>query len=120
MATMANGRVSPCLNHVYFYFQLFHEDSWLNAFFASIMGGIVVVACMTPFDVVSTRMYNQPVNSVGKGVIYSNLFDCFVKIFKKEGLWGFYKGWGPQFMRLCPHTVLSLVFWDSLRKSFLT
>ena len=106
-------------NIISFIFQLFHRDSWLNALLASIMGGFVVVACMTPFDVVSTRMYNQPVDLAGRGKLYSNIFDCFVKIFKSEGLWGFYKGWGPSFIRLCPHTILSLVFWDSLRKRFL-
>ncbi|WAR14344.1 S2535-like protein [Mya arenaria] len=93
----------------------FQPNSFLNSLIGSICGGVVVVACMTPFDVVSTRMYNQPVNKNGKGIMYKNLLDCFVKIFTSEGLWGFYKGWGPSFFRLVPHTVLSLVFWDQLR-----
>ncbi|XP_045161278.1 solute carrier family 25 member 35-like [Mercenaria mercenaria] len=95
--------------------KLFEEHSVFNSLMASISGGIVVVACMTPFDVVSTRMYNQPVNVQGHGTMYRNVPDCFVKIFNKEGVWGFYKGWGPSFFRLVPHTVLSLVFWDQLR-----
>ena len=37
---------------------------------------------------------------------------------KKEGPWGFYKGWGPSFLRIAPHTVLSLVFWDQLRRGY--
>ena len=96
-------------------FQFFKPDSVLNSFGGSVCGGCVVVACMTPFDVVSTRLYNQPVDSSGRGTIYHNLGDCFVKIFRSEGLWGFYKGWGPSFFRLVPHTILSLVFWDQLR-----
>ncbi|XP_052820589.1 solute carrier family 25 member 35-like [Mya arenaria] len=95
--------------------KFFQPNSFLNSLIGSICGGVVVVACMTPFDVVSTRMYNQPVNKNGKGIMYKNLLDCFVKIFTSEGLWGFYKGWGPSFFRLVPHTVLSLVFWDQLR-----
>lgn len=96
-------------------FQFFHADSVINSLLASISGGLVVVACMTPFDVVSTRMYNQSVGPTGKGTMYHNVPDCFIKIFRKEGVWGFYKGWGPSFFRLVPHTILSLVFWDQLR-----
>ncbi|KAL5015199.1 hypothetical protein ScPMuIL_009469 [Solemya velum] len=95
--------------------QVFEEESWLNALLASVMSGCVVTLCMTPFDVVSTRLYNQGVDAKGKGFYYAGVFDCFCKIFRKEGFWGFYKGWGPSFLRLCPHTVLSLVLWDRLR-----
>lgn len=97
------------------FFQWFSPDSVVNSLLASITGGFVVVACMTPFDVVSTRMFNQPVCNQGRGTMYTSVPDCFVKIFKKEGVWGFYKGWGPSFFRLVPHTILSLVFWDQLR-----
>ncbi|KAH3858337.1 solute carrier family 25 member 35-like [Dreissena polymorpha] len=95
--------------------KVFPADSVLNSFLPSVCAGMVVVACMTPFDVVSTRLYNQPVDKNGVGLIYRNLGDCFVKIFSSEGLWGFYKGWGPSFFRLVPHSILSLVFWDQLR-----
>lgn len=80
------------------------------------VSGVMVVACMTPFDVVSTRLYNQATDAQGKGLYYRGVGDCFIKIFKKEGLWGFYKGWGASLFRLGPHTVLSLVFWQELRK----
>lgn len=80
--------------------------------------GVAVVACMTPFDVVSTRLYNQGLDANGKGLLYKNVFDCFLKVFQKEGLWGFYKGWGASLFRLGPHTVLSLVFWNETRKMY--
>lgn len=70
---------------------------------------------MTPFDVVSTRIYNQGVSGHGKGLYYSGVTDCFAKIFKAEGVWGFYKGFGASFFRIGPHTMLSLVFWDQLK-----
>ncbi|KAL4232143.1 hypothetical protein ACF0H5_009718 [Mactra antiquata] len=95
--------------------KLFPVNSVFNSLLASILGGFVVVACMTPFDVVSTRMYNQPVDLSGKGTMYRNVPNCFAQIFKKEGVWGFYKGVGASLFRLVPHTVLSLVFWDQLR-----
>ncbi len=99
-------------------FQIFSPDSIMNTFLASIFSGIAVVTFMTPFDVVSTRLYNQPTDASGVGIIYKNMSDCFNKIFKKEGLWGFYKGWAPSLFRLAPHTILSLMFWDYLRKMY--
>ena len=98
--------------------QVFHADSVLNALAASMVSGVMVVAFMTPFDVVSTRLYNQATDPQGKGLYYKNVGDCFLKIFRKEGLWGFYKGWGASLFRLGPHTVLSLVFWQETRKLY--
>ena len=98
--------------------QIFKEESILNPLAASMMSGVVVVLVMTPWDVVSTRLYNQGTNAQGKGLFYSGVADCFVKIFRKEGLWAFYKGWAASLFRLGPHTILSLVFWNRLRKLY--
>ncbi|CAG5116978.1 unnamed protein product [Candidula unifasciata] len=100
--------------------KIFKPNSVLTTFAASMVGGLVVTVFMTPFDVVSTRLYNQPVNSFGRGAVYSGVFNCFWKIFRSEGLWGFYKGWGASYLRLGPHTTLGLVFWDELRKLYNT
>ena len=94
---------------------IFAENSHLVPLTASMMSGMVMVVCMTPFDVVSTRLYNQPVDAKGKGIIYRNVFDCFIKVLGSEGVWGFYKGWGASLFRLGPHTVLSLSFWSVIR-----
>ncbi|XP_065934327.1 solute carrier family 25 member 35 [Magallana gigas] len=93
----------------------FDPDDGRNALLATLASAITNTLFMTPFDVVATRMYNQGVCSKGKGLTYTGVSNCFVQIFQTEGLWGFYKGWGPQFLRLGPQTVLSLFFWDRLR-----
>ena len=98
---------------------IFPENSILIPFSASMIGSVFVVVAMTPFDVVSTRLYNQDVAVDGKGTFYRGFTDCVCKIFKKEGLMGFYKGIGASYFRLGPHTVLSLVFWDKLRHWYL-
>lgn len=54
----------------------------------------------------------------GKGVLYENYMDCVIKIYKSEGVLAFYKGIGPMYLRLGPHTVLCLVFWDHLRSLY--
>lgn len=98
--------------------KVFAEGSALVSLSASTTSGVVVTLFMTPFDVVSTRIYNQGLDSQGNGLLYRGVMDCYLKIFREEGLWGFYKGWGPSFLRLVPHTMLSLLFWDQLREFY--
>ncbi|KAK8782293.1 hypothetical protein V5799_016364 [Amblyomma americanum] len=40
------------------------------------------------------------------------------QVAKTEGFMGFYKGVTASFLRLGPHTVLSLVFWSELRREY--
>ncbi|XP_044226230.1 solute carrier family 25 member 35 [Thunnus albacares] len=98
--------------------QVFPKDSWLVALSAGMISSVVVVLGMTPFDVVSTRLYNQPVDHLGKGQLYKGFTDCFSKTLRKEGVTGLYKGLGASYFRLGPHTILSLFFWDELRKLY--
>ncbi|MGH0132419.1 UNVERIFIED_CONTAM: hypothetical protein FKN15_049807 [Acipenser sinensis] len=95
--------------------QWYKQDSWLVALNAAMLSGVAVAIAMTPFDVVSTRLYNQPVDKLGRGQLYRGFLDCFVRVSRKEGLVGLYKGMGPSFMRLGPHTVISMLLWDLLR-----
>lgn len=98
---------------------VFPKDSILVPLTASMVGSVFVVFAMTPFDVISTRLYNQTVSADGRGILYSGFLDCSLKIFKKEGFIGFYKGIGASYFRLGPHTILSLVFWDKLRNLYM-
>jgi len=100
--------------------QWFDPASWYGTLASSVIGSVFVVVSMTPFDVVSTRLYNQPVDpGTGKGTLYKGIGDCMYKIMKTEGLWGFYKGFSASFLRLGPHTVLSIFFWQLLRKEYI-
>lgn len=51
----------------------------------------------------------------GRGLLYRGLVDCFIKMWRTEGIHGFFKGFMPNYTRLGPHTVLCFVFWDALR-----
>lgn len=42
--------------------QWFSPNSWLIALIAATISGVAVAISMTPFDVISTRLYNQPVD----------------------------------------------------------
>ncbi|CAG8433907.1 12135_t:CDS:2 [Ambispora gerdemannii] len=83
--------------------------------FSSMLTGVFVCIAMNPFDVISTRMYNQKANELGKGSLYKNTFDCFAKTIRTEGLMGLYKGFGAHYLRIGPHTVLMLVFLEQFR-----
>lgn len=42
--------------------QGFSSNRWLTALIAASISGVAVAITMTPFDVISTRLYNQPVD----------------------------------------------------------
>ncbi|KAL6062360.1 Solute carrier family 25 member 34 [Balamuthia mandrillaris] len=70
-------------------------------FAASFISGFAVCTFMNPFDVVSTRMYNQRGASKQhpQQQLYRNPFDCFVKTLRSEGIRGLYKGWTAHYLR---------------------
>ncbi|XP_031349945.1 solute carrier family 25 member 35-like isoform X2 [Photinus pyralis] len=96
----------------------FQNSPVLTAFVASMTSGVVIGLCMTPFDLIALRLYNQGVDANGKGLLYNGYLDCVGKIWSAEGFLGFYKGLSASYIRLGPHTVLSLVFWDKLKDLF--
>ncbi|XP_015509332.2 solute carrier family 25 member 35 [Neodiprion lecontei] len=97
---------------------LFPDHPVLLTFLASFVGGTCPALTMQPFDVVATRLYNQGVDAKGKGLLYNGVFDALIKIAKKEGIYGLYKGTFPTWLRIAPHTVLCLVFYDELDKFY--
>uniref|UniRef100_A0A667HMY5 Mitochondrial dicarboxylate carrier n=1 Tax=Lynx canadensis TaxID=61383 RepID=A0A667HMY5_LYNCA len=72
-------------------------------------GGCATVLCQ-PLDVLKTRLMNS------KGE-YKGVFHCAVET-AKLGPLAFYKGLVPAGIRLMPHTVLTFVFLEQLRKHF--
>jgi solute carrier family 25 protein 34/35 len=83
----------------------------------SAFGGSVMLTLVTcPTDVVRTRIYNQPRDVHGRGVLYSSVRHALAKIFETEGVRGLYKGLLPRFLRVGPYTVLSFVFIGGLQR----
>jgi len=89
------------------------NNNILTSFLASLVAGFIAAASTSPVDVIKTRIMNDK-----KRIIYKNSFDCFIKILKTEGLIGFYKGFIPNYIRLGPHTTITLVVLEELRKIF--
>lgn len=73
------------------------------------IAGFCSVVGNNPIDVVKTRM--QSLDS-GK---YKNMFDCFVKIWKNEGFFSFYRGVTPRLSRVCLEVALTFMIYDALQ-----
>lgn len=86
----------------------------VNSFAAGAIAGSFMSLAITPPDVVATRLYNQGVDEHGKGLYYRGMWDCCVKILKTEGLYGMYKGFWANYLRIAPHSTLVLLFFDEL------
>ncbi|KAJ3201427.1 Mitochondrial oxaloacetate carrier protein [Entophlyctis luteolus] len=69
-------------------------------FAASAFTSLFVCIAMNPFDVISTRMYNQHRDANGKGSLYTSLFDCMAKTLKTEGPSALYKGFLAHYLRI--------------------
>ncbi|KAH6917043.1 oxaloacetate carrier [Coprinopsis sp. MPI-PUGE-AT-0042] len=90
----------------------FDENSPLTFLASSSVSGACVLVVMQPADTALTRVYNQPtiVGPDGKvrGALYKNPIDCLWKTFKAEGVRGWYKGSTAHFLRIAPHTIITL------------
>lgn len=84
---------------------------------ASLITSFLVCLAMNPFDVASTRMYNQKTaENKNTGALYKNGFDCIRKIIQVEGFSALYKGFQAHYLRIGPHTILTFVFLEQLKK----
>jgi solute carrier family 25 aspartate/glutamate transporter 12/13 len=70
-----------------------------NFCLGGVAGGIGASA-VYPIDLVKTRMQNQRSAVVGE-LLYKNSIDCAKKVYKNEGLRGFYRGLPPQLVVSC-------------------
>jgi len=122
-AFVISGAMMPTYDHTKHYIiekGWVSEDSILSHVISGMTAGFVMATATSPIDVVKTRIMNQKLASqtgqtVG-GHIYTGSLDCFVRTMKAEGPLGFYKGFVPNFLRLGPHTLLSFVVYEQLRR----
>jgi len=92
------------------------QDGVITHFWSSVGAGFIAAVVTSPFDVAKTRIMNQPFGSDGKGLVYKGTIDCFVKTIEKEGFFGLYKGFIPNWMRIGPHTIVTFIVYEQLRR----
>ena len=77
--------------------------------------GFFMTCTVAPFDLVRTRLMNQPPGSKE----YTGMLDCAVKTLAKDGPLGFYRGFIPIWGRFAPTTTLQLIFFEQYKRVFL-
>jgi len=83
--------------------------------FVSAFGAGFFMACtVSPFDMVRTRLMNQPADAK----VYRGFADCFIQILKKDGPLGLYAGFIPIWSRFAPTTCLQLVIFEQMKPIF--
>ena len=86
------------------------EESAFVHIIASGLSGLTATISSHPFDVVRTKLANQPV----KNPVYNGMTDCVLKVAKTQGISGLYKGFLPRYGRLGPW---QLIFWCVYEKA---
>ncbi|KAH9506385.1 hypothetical protein DERF_011123 [Dermatophagoides farinae] len=94
------------------YFPSIFEDNVTTHLSASTLTGAVATSLTQPLDVLKTRMMNSAKNQ------YRSVGHCITELYKESGIFGFFKGYVPAFIRLAPHTILTFVFLEQLRLNF--
>ena len=75
------------------------------------MAGAIGATVVYPIDLVKTRLQNQ--RAVER--LYTGGIDCFVKVVRKDGLRGLYRGLGPQLVGVAPEKAIKLTMNDLMR-----
>ena len=78
---------------------------------SSLAAGAVATTLTQPLDVCKTRAMNA------KPGEFRGAFDL-IRFTARQGPLAFYKGYVPAFVRLGPHTVLTFIFYEQLKKNF--
>ncbi|RLN98425.1 hypothetical protein BBJ28_00018917 [Nothophytophthora sp. Chile5] len=77
---------------------------------SSMFAGLTAATASSPLDVMKTQIMNET-KSGGSNVMGR----AFMRVLRTEGIRGFFKGWLPNWFRLGPHTIISLMVYEELR-----
>mmetsp|Transcript_18411 Transcript_18411/g.25515 ORF Transcript_18411/g.25515 Transcript_18411/m.25515 type:complete len:330 (-) Transcript_18411:137-1126(-) len=80
------------------------------------VAGLTAQTITFPADTVRHCMQANGIS--GQDNVYSSTLDCFNKIYLKEGVRGFFKGWGLNLVRSLPGAAVQFTSYDILKKLF--
>jgi len=92
------------------------HDGLLCHFTASMISGLATTVASMPVDIVKTRI--QSMRIVDGKPEYTGGLDVLNKVIRNEGVFALWKGFTPYFMRIGPHTVLTLVFLEQMNAAY--
>lgn len=104
-------------------------DQSRNFFLNHLKNKVVINLCATavagfccaffslPFDLMKTRLMNMKKDAAGN-LPYKGLWDCFCKIFKNEGILGYWKGFITYYCRCAPHSMCILLTMEAINSGY--
>ena len=75
------------------------------------------VAVMNPMDTVKTRLVTQMVANNPRA--YKGVRDCFVRVFREEGMGAFYRSLPPRLMSVVPMIAIQFGVYETIKDRFL-
>ncbi|KAM4872827.1 mitochondrial adenyl nucleotide antiporter SLC25A24-like [Thomomys bottae] len=85
----------------------------MERFIAGSLAGATAQTVIYPMEVVKTRL------TIGKTGEYSGVIDCCKKLFIKEGVQTFFKGYVPNMLGIVPYVGLDLAVYELLKNYWL-
>lgn len=82
-------------------------------FAAGSMAGGISQTVIYPLEVLKTRL------ALRKTGQYSSIWDATCKIYKKEGLRSFYRGYLPNLLGIIPYAGIDLAIYETLKKTYI-
>lgn len=84
-------------------------------FAASMISAVATSVASLPFDNVKTKL--QKMKKLPDGTFpYTGFVDCAVKTAAREGVTGFWAGLPTYYFRVGPHSIITLLAAETLRK----
>ncbi|KAJ1507164.1 hypothetical protein HMI56_000240 [Coelomomyces lativittatus] len=91
-----------------------YSSALMNKFISGTLGGTFGTLLNTPFDVVKTRIQNQPSSHPTLPKKYNWTLPALATIWKEEGAFALYKGFVPKVLRLGPGGGILYVVYDQV------
>lgn len=85
------------------------EEGYVCHFGCSMLAGVVAAAVTSPVDLAKSRIMTQPVP------LYRSTWHCLQQTVRQEGFMAIFRGFSMQWLRLGPHTTISLMCFEQLR-----
>ena len=82
-------------------------------FLSAFSAGFVMTCTVAPFDMVRTRLMNQPVDGPR---LYANFLDCSVKIIRSQGPLALWSGFIPMWGRTAPTATIQLILFEQIMR----
>jgi solute carrier family 25 phosphate transporter 23/24/25/41 len=82
-------------------------------FVSGASAGIIAQSSIYPLEVLKTKL------CVRKTGEYTNVWDCILKTYRRDGLIAFYRGYVPNIVGIIPYAGIDLTIYETLKKHFI-